>query len=402
MNTTDQLASVEMFLQQVGLKEFRNLNQFWAYIDGKYPTNITSDLEMAYVKLDQGEEDSFYERIFMDLETSLDFASIRRNLYSSFLSWLTKDLETKSPPKVIVDIGCGNGIISCFLAKTFPESKIIGQDLNANAIACARELATKLELSNTEFIEGDANSLSLPVEPASIDLIFSVASLGPQEQDLVSIIGKPLANVTTFVNDLKGSASPAMIAKYLEAGTGRYISFDKIPSIESQLLWCSNLQNAGLSVDLKMSSWLTYLNIDQDEVTLPVLSTRLSDDRTDSNNLLAFFLKKPGTDIRWSLEFGQEALAESIFTYVNPRRFILGGRAEFSDGSGTYWYELWQAGPFLIEFEHTDKGFRCLQARPAHEQEEAKAKFEEWKEQSSNYATVSEIPEPERQFRPAE
>lgn len=51
----------------------------------------------------------------------------------------------------LVDIGCGNGILTCFLALRHPEMTVTGLDLSQNAIWAAEELAARLEVHNAHF-----------------------------------------------------------------------------------------------------------------------------------------------------------------------------------------------------------------------------------------------------------
>lgn len=51
----------------------------------------------------------------------------------------------------ILDIGCGNGILACFLAMLHPESSVTGLDLSRNAVSVAEELAGSLSVENVNF-----------------------------------------------------------------------------------------------------------------------------------------------------------------------------------------------------------------------------------------------------------
>lgn len=51
----------------------------------------------------------------------------------------------------IFDIGCGNGILTCFLALRHPGSSVTGLELSQNAVFVAEELAGKLQLDNVHF-----------------------------------------------------------------------------------------------------------------------------------------------------------------------------------------------------------------------------------------------------------
>lgn len=52
----------------------------------------------------------------------------------------------------ILDIGCGNGILTCFLACRHPDLPVTGLDLSREAVCTAGELAGKLGLQNVRFM----------------------------------------------------------------------------------------------------------------------------------------------------------------------------------------------------------------------------------------------------------
>ncbi len=51
----------------------------------------------------------------------------------------------------VFDIGCGNGILTCFLALRNPGSVVTGLELSQNAVCVAEELAGKLQVNNVHF-----------------------------------------------------------------------------------------------------------------------------------------------------------------------------------------------------------------------------------------------------------
>ena len=55
----------------------------------------------------------------------------------------------------LVDIGCGNGILTCFLALRHPEAVVTGIELSQNAVLAASELAARLQVDNVQFYSAD-------------------------------------------------------------------------------------------------------------------------------------------------------------------------------------------------------------------------------------------------------
>jgi|AGTN01.1.fsa_nt_gi Methylase of polypeptide chain release factors len=391
--------TAEVFLDDLGIQRHKNINQFWSYIDSKFPRAKVNELEHAYVQLEKGDESSFYFKIFQDFETSMDFVALRRNLYIAFLSWLPSVVDTA--PKVIVDAGCGNGVISCYLAKLFPESKVFGFDISEAGVECAVELAKRLEVTNIEFITADANELSskLPIEPGSVDLIISVASLGPVAREKRAVASVPIYSVYETAQALEGSGAVSQLVSFLDRQKGLLVSYDKVGDLSSQLLWCANIQKTGLGVDLQKTSWISYDNIEQDTVTLPAIVAGLSVAQSSGNDLAAFLVSNCLEFENLSLEYGKESIAELVFSYINPKVYVDGGRAVYNDGSGTYWYEVWTAGPFALTFEHTDQGFRSLKVAPMLDRGRLKRSVDEWIEQTGSYAKVERMNAPDHVFK---
>lgn len=52
----------------------------------------------------------------------------------------------------ILDMGCGNGILTCFLALLHPDTSVTGLDLSQNAVSTATELSKTLHLNNIQLI----------------------------------------------------------------------------------------------------------------------------------------------------------------------------------------------------------------------------------------------------------
>lgn len=92
---------------------------------------------------------SFYDRVFF--RRTLEYL-IR---YNSFLSG------------DIFDIGCGNGILTCFLALQHPDSIVTGLEISSNAISVAKELAERFPVDNVRFSKRDT------LQNGKCDTLFS-------------------------------------------------------------------------------------------------------------------------------------------------------------------------------------------------------------------------------------
>lgn len=75
--------------------------------------------------------------------------------------------------KAVLELGCGNGFNSCFLAPQYPEVDFTGIDLTPSNIKIARRKADKF--SNLSFQEGNFNRLNFSDQ--SFDIVFAFECL---------------------------------------------------------------------------------------------------------------------------------------------------------------------------------------------------------------------------------
>lgn len=394
----DQLISVDDYFEKLGIRKYKNLLQFWSAIDAEYGLTRARELESVYKRLEAGDEESFYAKIFQSLELSLAFTSLRQDLYRKYLAWL--DAFITGEPGVIVDIGCGNGVLSCYLATRYPGAQIIGVDISSEAVSCSIKLAEKLGIENARFLESSAGETGKNLAGEKADLIMSVAVLGPEPApaDPAEI---PLKSLFERRSKDTGSGTVAALSALLSDG-GSLVSFDKVKDPRAQLDWIMDIINTGLDIDFDASSWLTYEDIEAESITLPVIVAKRGEDRHNRpgfDHILAFLLAGEKSDTLLHLEGEKGLLAETLFRLAGQRSFVTGGRADYPDGGGTYWYEIWQAGPFLISFEHTNHGYRALRSSSLLEKSACIEDFERWVEESRGYSTVSILERPDIDFQ---
>ncbi|MGA7397420.1 MAG: methyltransferase domain-containing protein, partial [Solirubrobacterales bacterium] len=78
--------------------------------------------------------------------------------------------------KDVIDIGCGSGGITVFLAEEFPLAHITGFDVETPVIEAARRRAARANLGQrVEFVRGQSGPLPFP--DGSFDIVFSKDAL---------------------------------------------------------------------------------------------------------------------------------------------------------------------------------------------------------------------------------
>jgi release factor glutamine methyltransferase len=69
---------------------------------------------------------------------------------------LAESAKAGAPPQRLLDVGTGSGVIALTLALAWPEAEVMAADLSADALALARENATRHGLSpRVRFVESD-------------------------------------------------------------------------------------------------------------------------------------------------------------------------------------------------------------------------------------------------------
>ncbi len=350
------------FLSLLGIKEFRNLDKFWAYMSKKHGEPECQRLDDALVNLNEGTSDSFYETINRSLELSLDIASLRRQLYCSYLEWFISSFAVT--PGILVDMGCGNGILACSYATAYPELKVVGLDKSGAAVNCARALAERLKISNVEFHHVDIEQ-DWPITESSADFIVSLTGL-----NVPNISKDPNEDLASWSENICGNMRIPVIdnaTRYLKDG-GTFLSVDRLPDFETEFAWAAAMENAGLRIDVAQVSEIEFENLGVNPELLPVyVAVKGRKEPLSPNALVSLLVDRRGGFE--GLQFGQpnETLAEVVFAAINPKQLVAGWKAIYEDGSANATHELWTAGPFILIYETSTLGLRDLKFSPLHD-----------------------------------
>lgn len=157
-------ASVNKFLDRVGITPRMVVDDFERFILHKHGVAGAAFLDLSRGRANASTKDLDYAELIEFLysaknaswELSRDITSqYAGRQYANYLS-LIASLQEPPTATRIVDIGCDNGIATCFYASQYPHAEVIGIDRCAEGIAVAKHLASILGLTNVRFIHGDA------------------------------------------------------------------------------------------------------------------------------------------------------------------------------------------------------------------------------------------------------
>lgn len=382
---------IEKFLKTI-LPRYQSLEIFKATTQHQFGAERCRRLDEAWYQLQLGNAETFYNEIFSDLDVSLSISGLRFKLYQNYLEWLVPMLRVDATD-TIVDVGCGNGVVACYLALRFAKTRIIGLDRSAAAIRCAQALAARLKIKNVEFVNVDTAQGKWPEQCGQANIILSLTGLQLPE---VNSRGHEQTLLDWHKQHRETFASPALqvIADHL-APDGAYISVEGFDSIEQQLAWTTIAGQLGLGIAPAGSESIGYHDLlSSQTLSSPAIVFNRNNTVMEPSEQLSFLLSL-GRDFERFLNASEGPVAEITFALINPKTFIGGWKLEYYDGSGIMHSELWEAGPFAVLYEYAPgrsaDGMQKMRILPRHELEQVRADQRERLAKVSRHARVSQI-----------
>lgn len=148
---------VDDYMQQVGLKYVKSTNEFLAGLayrtDKNYTTRVAEELNS------RAQHSNSSNMVFYKIKNENYDGSIY--ISAAFDGGLFRHLGNMiiDNPELfkgeVLDLACDCGIVTCFIAKMYPQCRIVGVDVNSSAIENAKALAAKLGVDNAEFVCAD-------------------------------------------------------------------------------------------------------------------------------------------------------------------------------------------------------------------------------------------------------
>ena len=104
------------------------------------------------------DDEAFYHAKHEDMKISLAISgAFDGDIIRRILEWL--DDSTVEFGENVLDLGCENGIMTCYLAMNHPDSSFLGIDRSVDAIARANELKDRLGIANIRFEAVDSKDV---------------------------------------------------------------------------------------------------------------------------------------------------------------------------------------------------------------------------------------------------
>jgi 2-polyprenyl-3-methyl-5-hydroxy-6-metoxy-1,4-benzoquinol methylase len=123
----------------------------------------------------------------------------------------------------MLDVGCGRGRILNRLAALYPRSRFVGMDLSQEAIASAREEASRAGRSNIEFAAVDLSDFDRTAEPDSFDFITTFDAIHDQARPLNVLAGIQRALKPDGVYLMQDISGTSHVDKDIEHPIGTFL-----------------------------------------------------------------------------------------------------------------------------------------------------------------------------------
>ena len=268
-NTVDPV--VESYLRFAGIGGYRDQDDFPKRLREKHGP-IAGRVLDAIAAREAGEDVDIYPLKNAALALSIDVtAHYYSRMYTEFLGWFFR--TRFSGPRSVLDVGCDNGMLTCFYATLYPAARVIGIDKCAAGIACARELAARLELANVRFEVCDLQHIRdgdvFPERP--FDLILSTTVFHEVLGFPEDVPDSGCGAIAMRLEDPDGVRIAAEMARLLCAWTGTLVSMERCAGAGALAWWIRVLGQAGLGVDADRSTLLGYDNVYNERETLPIV-----------------------------------------------------------------------------------------------------------------------------------
>ncbi len=154
---------IKEYLAQVGIRKVHELDtallEAFGQEEGeKHIKKLTELYDRSEERLVYGSKDTAYlrrqEELVDYLNQSLQMSLLAASFYDRVFFRRAMEALLRYEQFFagdILDMGCGNGILTCFLARIHPDASVTGLDLSQAAVSAARELAGRLQADNVRF-----------------------------------------------------------------------------------------------------------------------------------------------------------------------------------------------------------------------------------------------------------
>ena len=368
MNTPKQLTVAQRisgFFRALGLPEPMPAEKFWAKFSKKHGQDAQAFRE-AIRNANLCNDSTGVDRARAHTESmSLDLAGqYDSKCYRDFVEWLLS--EVREEPSNVLDLGCGNGVLTCLLAHLWPNARVIGVDRNEIGLAVASAIATRVGLKNVEFRQSSFGYLRESVPDVSFDLIIAVKVF----HEMLAVpdgLDTPGYSVTDLDFSELTSSNTQGLGELCSSLTqhGRLISVDRWNNPDRLIWFIRSAEASGMRVSLDTSSVLvTTVALEREQYPISVLSVGNGLSTTNCH-LLSFFVYRNLEESLRKLGLMVGATAEAFYVSMGPKTVVASAVATEANGRLSVRKEVFIAGTIAGLYTVKGNGEKGLYLAPS-------------------------------------
>ncbi|MBU5335495.1 class I SAM-dependent methyltransferase [Intestinibacter bartlettii] len=354
----EQLSSnvIEEYFDKIGLKEENDRDEFFKKIDEKHKVNLTQNLDLAVSLRKDNGSGKIYNIKNKDLETSMDFAGYYHDLYRQFFTWIMKGENLDG--KKILDLGCDNGITTCFVAGLYPNAQIVAVDKCKKGIKCAEEIAQKLELKNVRFESVDAKKVDKFFKEEKFDVVLS-------NRSMLEITNLPKLKSFWSIDEVEDSIMVAnSVVKFFKsvekvmADDAKLITFERLEGVEEILNFVKSMRESGLYIDTDSMCKIQFKELNDVEQMPLIVFDKTERREIGFYEFIEIYSKLPILNKQTDVE--DEFKIELDFKALGKKELVYGTQIDYKTGVGSERREVWQVGDKFVSYKYSNVGRREL------------------------------------------
>jgi SAM-dependent methyltransferase len=273
-----------------------------------------------------------------------------------FRPYLTAIANLDLKPSSVLDVGCGDGLVTCFYAYLYPKAEVIALDLCGVCLVTTRTIARRLGLQNLSIVQADAVDAPAIFRGRTFNLVLARAFTAFRSRcSCGRSLGDPIDDVNRHEKTIKVVQA---ITQVLTPIKGRFISTEDWPGPAHLWCWASTMANAGLRVDWTLSQGVRTARRRWSMLVSQVAPASAGVSLTD---VLAFLVSAEVQDTGRAPPV-TGALAEALFNVLVTNGFVFGFQATRYDV--LLRRELHSAGALLMSYDYTNGNERELRLWP--------------------------------------
>lgn len=348
------------YFDKINLKEEKDRDEFFKKIDEKHGVNLTQNLDLAVSLRKDNGSGKIYNVKNKDLETSMDFAGYYHDLYRQFFTWLMKFKEEEEglnlDGKKILDLGCDNGITTCFVAMLYPNSQIVAVDKCKKGIKCAEEIAQKLGVKNVKFEAVDAKKVDKFFKEEKFDLVLS-------NRSMLEITNLPKLKSFWSIDEVENSIVVAnSVLKFFKSvekvmtHDAKLITFERLDGLEEILNFIKSMHASGLYADIDSMCKIQFNELNDVEQMPLIVFDKTERDEIGFYDAIEIYNKLPILNKQKDIE--DEFAIELQFKALGEKELVYGTQIDYKTGVGSERREVWKVGDKYVTYKYSNVGRR--------------------------------------------